>query len=63
MGFIWDLIQQGQIGEARERATTLEQRVAQLEADVRRTNQILIGLLHGLERRFGQDLDNDGSVG
>jgi hypothetical protein len=63
MGLIWDLIQQGQIGAAQSRASSLEQRVANLESEVRRTNQALMGLLKALEKRFGEDLNGDGTIG
>jgi hypothetical protein len=63
MGFIWDIIQHGQIQDTQRRAETLEQRVEQLEADVRRTNEALVKLLRGLEQRFGEDLDGDKRVG
>ena len=63
MGFIWDLIQQGQIGEARQRAATLEQRVERLEAELLRTNDMVIRLLQALEKRFGEDLDGDNRIG
>lgn len=63
MGLIWDLIQQGQIGEARDRAASLEARVDYLEDELRRTNRTLMELLRLLERRFGEDLDGDGRVG
>lgn len=63
MGLIWDLIQHGQIQEARTRSATLEQRVEELEDELRRTNQTLINLLRALETRFGEDLDRDGRVG
>ena len=63
MGLIWDLIQQGQIGDASSRADSLEQRVSQLEVEVRQTNDTLIRLLKTLETRFGEDLDRDGCVG
>jgi len=63
MGLIWDIIQHGQIADSRQRATTLEQRVDQLEADLRRTNEALVKLLRGLEKRFGEDLDGDNRVG
>ena len=33
MGLIWDLIQQGQIGDAQNRTHTLEQRVRDLEEE------------------------------
>jgi hypothetical protein len=63
MGFIWDLIQHGQIQDSQRRATTLEQRVDQLEEELRRTNTTLIKLLQALEKRFGEDLDGDNRVG
>lgn len=63
MGFIWDIIQHGQISDTQRRAETLEQRVADLESEVRRTNEALMKLLRGLEKRFGEDLDGDNRVG
>jgi BMFP domain-containing protein YqiC len=63
VGLIWDLIQQGQIGNARQRAETLEERVRDLEAELRRTNDVMMRLLHALEHRFGQDLDGDNRIG
>jgi len=63
MGFIWDLIQHGQIHSANERASSLEQRVADLEADLQLTNETLMRLLRKLEQRFGEDLDGDQRIG
>ncbi len=63
MGLIWDLIQQGQISDASSRAESLEQRVSQLEVEIRQTNDTLMRLLKALETRFGEDLDRDGRVG
>ena len=63
MGLIWDIIQHGQIEQARTRAQGLEQRVLQLEDELRRTNDALIKLLRALEKRFGEDLDGDNRVG
>ena len=63
MGLIWDLIQQGQISDASNRAASMEQRVSQLEAEVRQTNVTLMRLLQALETRFGEDLDGDGRIG
>ena len=63
MGLIWDLIQHGQIADQKAHAATLEQRVAQLEDEVRRTNDALVKLLRALEKRFGEDLDGDNRVG
>ena len=63
MGLIWDLIQQGQIGESHRRAESLEERVQQLEGELQRTNEVLMRLLRALEHRFGQDLDGDNRIG
>lgn len=63
MGLIWDIIQQGQIGDAQDRAASLEQRVRNLEDEVRQTNRALMSLLKALEKRFGEDLDGDGRIG
>ncbi|MDQ3070747.1 MAG: hypothetical protein M3R55_13580 [Acidobacteriota bacterium] len=63
MGLIWDIIQHGQIADSQKRAASLEERVEQLERELRRTNEALVTLLRGLEQRFGQDLDGDNRVG
>lgn len=62
MGLIWDLIQHSQISETRSQADSLEQRVEELESQLRRTNDTLVQLLRALERRFGEDLDGDGRI-
>ncbi|HEX9631339.1 MAG TPA: hypothetical protein VGA02_02660 [Gemmatimonadales bacterium] len=63
MGLFWDLIQQSQIGEQRQRATSLEARVAALETQVAETRRLLTALLKHLETHFGKDIDRDGKVG
>jgi len=63
MGLFWDLVQQSQIGEQRERATSLEARVAALEAQVGETRRLLTALLRHLEEHFGKDIDRNGTVG
>jgi len=63
MSLIWDLIQHGQISGTKRRAESLEQRVAELEDDLRLTNETLMQLLQAMEQRFGEDLDGDGHVG
>lgn len=63
MGLFWDLIQHGQIREARGKAESLDGRVAQLESELQRTNETLMSLLRVLEERFGEDLNRDGRVG
>ncbi len=63
MGFLWDLIQQSQLSSHRERAMTLEGRVAALEENLEQTNELVRVLLQRLEHQLGRDLDGDGSVG
>ena len=63
MGLFWDLIQQGQIDDQRNRASTLEDRVAELESRLGSTQKLLRLLLERLEKELGEDIDKDGSVG
>jgi uncharacterized protein YigA (DUF484 family) len=57
---LWDLIQQLQLGEARNQASSLEERVAYLERKVERNDRVLVELIRYLEKREGRDLDGDG---
>ena len=66
----WDLVQQSQIGAARDktkaverRTLTLEKRVALLEEELRFTQDLLVRLVRRLEQRFGEDIDGDGEIG
>jgi hypothetical protein len=63
MGLFWDLIQQGQISDQRERATGLEQRVGHLEDRLDRMERLFQEVLQRLESALGQDLDQDGRIG
>ena len=63
MGLIWDIIQHGQIRDATDRTASVEHRVSMLEQQLRQTNQALMQLLKQLEKRFGEDLDQDGRIG
>lgn len=63
MGLFWDLIQQSQISAQRDRASTIEQRVALLESELAMTRQTLHQLVVLLEKEYGKDLDGDGRVG
>ncbi len=63
MGFFWDLMQQNQISQQRDRASTLDQRVSQLEDRLNDTNKLLRLLLERLEKQLGEDIDKDGRVG
>ena len=63
MGLLWDLIQQSQISQQRDRSTTLEQRVATLERELDDTRRLLNTLLQRLETRLSEDLNQDGRIG
>ncbi len=63
MGLFWDLYQQSQISQSRERATTLEARVEHLESEVARLSNLLREVIGRLEKHVGVDLDQDGRVG
>lgn len=63
MGFFWDLLQQSQISDQRQRASTLEGRVAQLEDRLDEIQRLLRLLLEKLETSLGEDIDKDGRIG
>lgn len=63
MGMFWDLIQQSEIEEQKEKAVSLEQRVLYLEEELSKTKAMLLKTLHILEERSGQDIDGDGKLG
>lgn len=63
MGILWELFQQSDIDRGHQRAEDLAGRVAQLEAELQRTQGILHELIGALEKRFGEDIDRDGRVG
>jgi hypothetical protein len=63
MGLFWDLYQQSQISDHRERAGALEQRVVYLEKDLEQTQRLLSEVIARLERHVGADLNGDGRVG
>jgi hypothetical protein len=60
---LWNLIQQVQLGEARDQASSLEQRVAYLEGQVERSNKVLVEVIKYLERKENRDVDGDGKIG
>jgi chaperonin cofactor prefoldin len=63
MGVFWDLLQQSQISEHRDRAESLEARVARLEQENDRLATLLREVIGRLEKHVGVDLDRDGRVG
>lgn len=62
MGFLWDLIQHGQIEEQADKSRSLEQRVQKLEADLLSTRRLLLAALERLETHLRIDLDQDRKV-
>ena len=63
MGLFWDLYQQSQISEHRDRAESLEARVDNLERENERLATLLREVIARLEKHVGVDLDKDGRVG
>ena len=63
MGLFWDLMQQSQISDQRQKADDLNARVRQLEGELRRTQETLHDLVVLLEKRFGEDINADGRIG
>ncbi len=63
MGLFWNLLQQSQISEQNSRASTLEARVAFLEQELRKTQELLIKTLKVLEEQSGKDINGDGKIG
>ncbi|MEM6993624.1 MAG: hypothetical protein AAF721_24130 [Myxococcota bacterium] len=70
MGFLWDVLQQSQISSTdakvaghEQHIAAVAQRVAGLEAELHRTQQVLGQLLKWLEKKHGVDIDGDGRIG
>jgi hypothetical protein len=63
MGLFWDLIQQSQISDQQSEHESLQDRVRELETELREVKQIQLRLLQTLETHFGRDLNDDGRVG
>ena len=63
MGLFWDLMQQSQISDQREKGNDLDARVRLLEGELQNTQRTLHDLVVLLEKRFGEDIDGDGKVG
>ncbi|MBC2844059.1 hypothetical protein [Winogradskyella flava] len=63
MGLFWDLIQQGELDEQKNKAESLEERVKDLEYELSSTKALLLKTLKILEERSGTDINNDGQIG
>ena len=63
MGIFFDLMQQEELEKQQQQADTLEERVELLEANLKKTRELLYNTLHVLEKHVGKDIDGDGSFG
>jgi hypothetical protein len=63
MGLFWDLMQQNAIDQQRDATTTLDQRVARLELELKQTRDLLQVVITRLEANLRTDIDRDGKVG
>ena len=63
MGLIWRSYQQMQIAEGSDRTDSLDDRVRDLELRCSIQESALRALTDHLERKYGEDLTGDGSIG
>ena len=63
MGLFWDLIQQSELEEQKDKAESLEERISQLENELEKTKALLLKTLKLLEQRSGTDINEDGKIG
>ncbi len=63
MGIFWDLLQEDELKKQQTQADSLEERVAQLEAEIAQTKALLRKTLEALEAHVQIDIDGDGKMG
>ncbi len=63
MGIFFDLMQQEEPEKQQQQADTLEERVELLEANLKKTRELLYNTLHVLEKHVGKDIDGYGVTG
>lgn len=63
MGIFWDLMQESKIEEQQAKADSLEEQVAQMEAELREVKDLLRKTLIALEEHINVDIDGDGKTG
>ena len=56
-------MQQSQINSQHQQNASVESRVADLEAELRRTQELVHTLIERLEAHLGRDLNQDGRIG
>lgn len=63
MGLIWNVVQQRQIADERQKTMSIEEKVKHLEDQLGKVQQDLVQLIQILETKMGEDLDHDGKIG
>lgn len=63
MGIFWDLMQESKLEEQKAKADSLEDQVAQMEAELREVKDLLRKTLIALEEHINVDIDGDGKTG
>ena len=63
MGLFWELIQQNEINKQGEKTEKIEDRVLNLEKELKETKIILQKTLLALEKYIGKDIDGNGKIG
>lgn len=63
MGMLWEMAQQGQQRRTAAAASSLDQRVSEIEDRLQAQTELLSMLVRKLEQRLGEDLDEDQRVG
>ena len=63
MGIFWDLLQQEELDKQQAQADSIEDRMANLEAELESTKALLRKTLEALESHLNQDIDGDGIAG
>lgn len=63
MGIFWELMQQDELDKQQKQADSVEDRVEQLEADLKQTKVLLRKTLEALETHISTDIDGDGKLG
>ncbi|NNJ89143.1 MAG: hypothetical protein HKP53_07060 [Eudoraea sp.] len=63
MGIFWDLMQQDELDAQKQKAESMEDRVAHLELELDKTRTILKKTLLALESHLQKDIDGDGKTG
>jgi chaperonin cofactor prefoldin len=63
MGMLWEIVQSGFMYGQHRKATSLEERVEQLEGRLAATQNTIRELVKKLEEMLGKDIDGDGAVG